>query len=387
MAAGPVNRALLEANFQTAGQIYDDTKTEGAFDVIADQVDENWDYLSSLVNTSVTPYPSFFNRQSIINGNMEVAQRGTSATVSTGSATYVVDRMRSINNGSGVNSVASQVAVSDLNGSNYGMQIVHAGSPTSGGALMHVYTIEARDSYKLAGQQRTVSINVKGVQGMNKATLTARYRTTEGAISNGSTIIASSAETPISSSAWTRISVTYTVPSRTTLTTSGCIGFQIVFSKTTAEASGDGAIITQWLDNHLDVVLNFPPRSFDEEKHLCQRYYEKSYPYDIVPTTNTFAGVILQIVPSNTIINNQFYGTVYFKRDKRTTPTVSIYSIAGSGNAVSNNVGTSLGANSGTFFAASASEKHFHVKNTNGASVTTTNNEVYFHYVADCELT
>jgi hypothetical protein len=42
VTAGPVNRAELEANYQNPGEIYDDTKTEGAFDVIADQIDDNW---------------------------------------------------------------------------------------------------------------------------------------------------------------------------------------------------------------------------------------------------------------------------------------------------------------------------------------------------------
>lgn len=42
MTAGPVNRTELEANYQDPGEIYDDTKTEGAFNVIADQIDDNW---------------------------------------------------------------------------------------------------------------------------------------------------------------------------------------------------------------------------------------------------------------------------------------------------------------------------------------------------------
>lgn len=42
MTAGPVNRSALESNYQDSGDVYDDTKTEGAFDVIADQIDDNW---------------------------------------------------------------------------------------------------------------------------------------------------------------------------------------------------------------------------------------------------------------------------------------------------------------------------------------------------------
>lgn len=41
MAVGPVNQALLEANYQNAGDIYSDLKTEGAFQVVVDQVNAN----------------------------------------------------------------------------------------------------------------------------------------------------------------------------------------------------------------------------------------------------------------------------------------------------------------------------------------------------------
>lgn len=41
MTVGPVNQALLESNFQNPGDIYLDTKTEGAMQVIVDQVNEN----------------------------------------------------------------------------------------------------------------------------------------------------------------------------------------------------------------------------------------------------------------------------------------------------------------------------------------------------------
>lgn len=41
MAVGPVNQALLESNFQSPGDIYLDTKTEGAFQVVVDQVNAN----------------------------------------------------------------------------------------------------------------------------------------------------------------------------------------------------------------------------------------------------------------------------------------------------------------------------------------------------------
>lgn len=42
MTAGPVNRVLLESNYQNAGDVYSDLKTEGAFNVLANQIDDNF---------------------------------------------------------------------------------------------------------------------------------------------------------------------------------------------------------------------------------------------------------------------------------------------------------------------------------------------------------
>lgn len=43
MPGGRVDRGVLSSNYQEPGQTYLDTKTEGAFEVIAQQVDSNWD--------------------------------------------------------------------------------------------------------------------------------------------------------------------------------------------------------------------------------------------------------------------------------------------------------------------------------------------------------
>lgn len=42
MAGGTVNRSVLTSFYQSPGDLYDDTKTEGALETIAGQVDANW---------------------------------------------------------------------------------------------------------------------------------------------------------------------------------------------------------------------------------------------------------------------------------------------------------------------------------------------------------
>lgn len=42
MSGGLVDRTALTSNYQDPGQTYDDKKTEGAIEVVASQVDDNW---------------------------------------------------------------------------------------------------------------------------------------------------------------------------------------------------------------------------------------------------------------------------------------------------------------------------------------------------------
>lgn len=50
MPGGRVNRGLLEAFYQNPGDVYNDTKSEGAFETIAAQVDANWDEYAAHVH-------------------------------------------------------------------------------------------------------------------------------------------------------------------------------------------------------------------------------------------------------------------------------------------------------------------------------------------------
>lgn len=45
---GLINRPQLQSNYQNAGDIYSDVKTEGAFNLLADQMDANYQELAAL---------------------------------------------------------------------------------------------------------------------------------------------------------------------------------------------------------------------------------------------------------------------------------------------------------------------------------------------------
>lgn len=326
--AGYFDRTKLNAEVTNlgAGITADSEALEAYLIEVADQSDANWGYLASLVaNGPLSPYPAFMSRNAIINGNFDVAQRGTSFTIATGVAAYTLDRWLCINNGSGVNATATQATVSDLDGSSFGLQLVHATAPASGGKLSAYYTMEARDSYKLAGKKATISVKVKGVLAMDKVTVNVKYNTTETAITFGSTLIGSSDLQIINNSSWTTITFTVTMPSRAALTMSGVIGIEIYASKSTAEASGEGYILAQAQICGGDVALPFQPRSVAEELQLCQRYYSKTFPNSVTPANNGGRPNALGVFTLATAEPTYRYS---YPVTMRTTPTITLYNPA-----------------------------------------------------------
>lgn len=271
----PIDRtakAALDANLVN-GTISDAPAIKASDDVVYNTIDELYNYTLALIASgALSPYPpAQYNK--IINGNIDIWQRGTSFTLASGSSIYSADRFKSLNNFSGTNSTVSRVPISDLDGSRYGLQIVHAGTPTAIGRLSQYYTIEAADSYKLAGKQVTFSCKVKGILALNKFQIAARYNTTESAITASSAVINSSTAI-INNSSWTTINFTFICPSVSVLTTSGVIGFEMTGYRDVSEANGDGWVLAQLQVNAGEVALPFQPRSYDEEKRLCKRYYQ-----------------------------------------------------------------------------------------------------------------
>ena len=87
-------------------------------------------------------------------------------------------------------------------------------------------------------------------------------------------------------------------------------------------------ITVKWIKLELgDVATPFVPRPYAEEFLLCQRYYEKGVPYSVVKFARS---------------TNVFYdgGYIPLKVQKRTTPTVSVYSISGAKNYIRNDNGS-----------------------------------------------
>jgi len=209
---------------------------------------------------------SSFLRNRIINGNMYIAQRATSATVTAGTGVPTastgypaVDRFFAYSTGANV--TAAQVSGSGSNRNLF--RITGAASVTAVGVGQR---IEAVNSYDLAGQTCTLSVDLANSL-LTTVTWTANYATTTdtfGTISTPTTTQIATGTFTVTSTL-TRYSVNISVPAAATT------GVEILLT-VGAQTSGTWDIGNVQFEAGT-AATPFERRQFGQELYLCQRYY------------------------------------------------------------------------------------------------------------------
>jgi hypothetical protein len=315
----------------------------------------------------------------IINGDMRIAQRNTSfAAVADG--TYTLDRYRYLKTGAMVHTISQDTDAPTLSQANYLFQNslrMNLTTPDTSIAATDRSTIgqfiEGYNWANLAQKSFTLSFWVK-------ATLPAGAKTYCVAFRNSIPDRSYVAEYTINTSAtWEYKTITVTAsPSAGTWNYTNGVGLAVDFTlaagstfQTTAGSWQTGnffatsnqvnGVDTGYTDFRVTGVMinegvvapqfKLFGQSVGEEFQACQRYYEKSYNYSVVPGTVTSAGQTTLITTAGTT-NNELYCSARYKVIKRAAPSVVSYStdtgasgkIAGSGgdiNAVLNGGGES----------------------------------------------
>jgi hypothetical protein len=119
------------------------------------------------------------------------------------------------------------------------------------------------------------------------------------------------------------------------------------------------------------------------ELAACQRYYQKSYDYSVIPGAS-FPGNYTVAVSQTSIAVSDYYSYLTFKVTFRAAPTVTIYSGAGTLSRVTSISGSDAAANSGTVN--SISSNGFGLQNTSAGALTPTGGGFLFFYTASSEL-
>lgn len=234
-------------------------------------------------------------RNLIINGAMQVAQRGTSSS-STGYQT--VDRWR-------LNLGTQQEQKTDTPDQfKNSMEITGTVAGSSGYGIV-LQRIESNNIYGALGQNCTLSCYVKNT-GTSTANVSVEvYRANSTDDFSAITLVSSLTSQPITSG-WTRITFpAFAVP------TTASTGLEVRIFR--YDASND----QEWLITGVQlevgtVATPFEHRSFGEELALCQRYFER-----VAEPTNSCYSV------GTATFANQPRNVLVYKQRKRAIPSIS----------------------------------------------------------------
>ena len=290
-------------------------------------------------------------RNLIINGAMQVAQRGTSFGP-TSTSQYTVDRWY-LNTSSETCTVTQEsftAGQTDVPQAQNYLRLVVTTTNTYAGLVQRIEDVE-----RLGGQTVTLSFYARGGQGGQGIPTTFRTYLNQNFGSGGSTGVNAGLTNHTLTSSWQKFTSTISIPSVAGKTIGASSFTEVYFQQTTGEACDfDIALVQLEVGS---VATPFEHRSYGEELALCQRYYEVSGDEDRY---------------SANVVNAQsYYFSKQFNVSKRTSPTITLQT-----NSVDN---LTLAANSAT-----TSEQHA------GFSVVATATDgranVEFQWQADAEL-
>jgi hypothetical protein len=272
-------------------------------------VDSTGITVSNIYTNAINDGPIAGTRNRIINGSMNIWQRGTSTT-STGN-TYLADRwMSAFPTGGTVSQESSSVPTGSL----YAWKFVASAS----NAYMQMgQQIEFMNCLDLQNTTVSISFMARSVNSNAGSTgLTVRTRTIAGV--DGACIFTGAAsDTSVTlTTSWTRYTVTRTLPS-----TFGSLSLEFVLG---SHVSGDGIMLSQVQLEPGSVATTFERRSHGLELLLCQRYFETSYPTGTAPGSATnLTGSVMNVA----INTGDFYsiGTLRLHVKKRAAPTITTY--------------------------------------------------------------
>jgi len=302
----------------STGTILDNTST-----LDATKLSGNLPALNAASLTNVpTPTTVGGRKNLIINGGMDVWQRGTSFSHSNGKL-YTADRFW-LNPQSNASTYSRQTVTSPIAGmrSQYCLRIQRDSGGSSTGLTYFSTDLESSNAYACRGRKLTLSFyarkgaNYSATSDLFALGIVAGKGTDQSLISGytSGAYVANQSNTLTTS--WQRFTVTTSSVIADDITQ---IGLQGTRSSTGTAGANDYLEITGIQVEISDVATDFEYRSYGEELALCQRYYSKS------ASNSGLTGAFV----FEAINTNEAWGGAQFPVTMRATPTVTIYANGG----------------------------------------------------------
>lgn len=213
------------------------------------------------------------NANGVINGGMDIWQRGTSFAIPSSTYTYTADRWIGLRFSTG-STVSQQTA--SLDGFQYSVRVARDSGNTGTGIIYLGYNLETADSYRYAGKTATFSFWAKAGANFSAASSALAVVWASGTGTNqkqmdgftGQSLLANTTVTLTTS--WQRFSFTASVPSNSTQQ-----GFQFNFTPVGTAGAADNFEIVGVQLEYGSVPTNFKRAggTIQGELAACQRYY------------------------------------------------------------------------------------------------------------------
>jgi hypothetical protein len=301
------------------------------------------------------------NRNLIINGAMQVAQRGTSFTGATTDGYYAIDRMKTkISTGASGTHTITQSTNAPIGFSNsYKIDCTTAQASPNQLRLMHTvegYNVSHLNYNTSDAVQTTLSFwvksNVTGTYAFSIETTTSgRYFNTTYTINAANTweyktiSIVGDTSSSLNSGNGVGLTLSWWLAAPASLKGSGTPDTWVTNASYTSLADGHGVNIAGSTSNEWqitgvqlevgDTATPFEHRSYGDELLRCMRYYEKDFSQGTAPA----AGVTIPDRKTGVAYANTAIGTtINFAVTKRTSPTVVVYRGSAGGSAASGTI-------------------------------------------------
>lgn len=223
----------------------------------------------------------FSFRNKIINGAMEVAQRGTTftnqATTSSPNGPYTLDRWMN-NRASDVSGLTVTQSTDAPQGFINSMRLQRVAGNTATEGTFIFYTLAREDSIPLAGKTVTLSFYAKAGANYSRSGNTVGLNIYSTTTDSDTKVYSFSPSVTVASqnftltTSWQRFSITVTLGS-----TIKQLGFQLQTSTLTGTAGADDSwYATGFQLEEGSVTTPFERRPYGTELQLCQRYYYRA---------------------------------------------------------------------------------------------------------------
>jgi hypothetical protein len=313
-------------------------------------------------------------KNKIINGDFAIWQRNTTFTGS--GAIYTADRFRGLSDASQTYSrQAFTPGAAPVTG--YESQYFWRATKAATGTYVQLEQF-IEDVTTFAGQTMTVSIWAKA----NSAqTIYARVQQNFG--SGGSTTVVLTAQSASITTSWARYSFTFAVPSISGKTIGTSSFLAIEFYDVTAAAVTLDFWGAQVEAGSVATPFTTASGSLAGEFVLCQRYYQKSYPIEVVPGSYFVGSFSLAIIQAN-VPDGVYYNYQRLLTRMRVAPTPVVYSASGALNKMTTVSAADLANNSAV--PNSITDTGFGITNSSGGALTFSSGGYLFNYTASAEL-